>query len=359
MQPNKSSKMCFMVKGGSEVPEGNPKKLSRRHHYLPQMYLRGFADDADLVWVFDRQNNTYIHQGILKTAVKKDFYTVIGPDGQKTDAVEQMLANIVEGPMKRIIERLDKKNLTWEGEDRAVLALFVALLRTRNPAFDKDQNEFTEQFHRWWAKAKHSSVEATEESLRKYQSETGEDMTDVSAQEAFEMIRDDQYEINNPRQNNIKMMMSMALEIAQAVFRLNWEVFAAPKGMSFLTCDNPFTVVPPPFFDDSIQGYGILTPGASTVVPLSSRTAICFFGNGDRTRGAVVYRNFLRNVNMVVAANSERFVIAKDEPLLRSVVRKGKLDQWQRGPQFKMNAPDPYALRQSEPDEDRSSGVES
>jgi hypothetical protein len=47
----------------------------------------------------------------------------------------------------------------------------------------------------------------------------------------------------------------------------------------------------------------------------------------------------------VVAANSERFVIARDEPLLRSVVRKGKLDQWQPGPRFKMNAPDPYDIR--------------
>src|ERR1019366_5463696 len=91
----------------------------------------------------------------------------IRSDVRKTDAVETLMANMVEGPMKRIIERLNKKNLTWEGEDRAILALFVALLRTSNPAFDKDQNEFTEQFHRWWAKAKHSSVEATEESLRK------------------------------------------------------------------------------------------------------------------------------------------------------------------------------------------------
>src|ERR1022692_3248055 len=83
-------------------------KLSRRHHYLPQMYLRGFAYDADLVWVFDRQNNTYLHQGIINTAVKKDFYTIVGVDGQKTDAVEQMMANMVEGPMKAIIERLDR-----------------------------------------------------------------------------------------------------------------------------------------------------------------------------------------------------------------------------------------------------------
>ncbi len=335
------------------MPEQNPKKLSRRHHYLPQMYLRGFADGAEQVWVFDRKEAKYLHQGILNTAVKKDFYTIIGPDGEKTDEVETMMANIVESPMKAIIERLDKRNLTWEGEDRAILALFVALLRTRNLAFDRDQNELTDQFHRWWTKAKYSSVEATEESLREYTSETGEDMSHVSAQELFDMIRDDQYEINNPRQNNIQMMMSLALEIAQAVFRLNWEILSAPKGCPFITCDNPFTVVPPPFFDDSLQGYGILTPGASTVVPLSSKTAICFHGEGQRVRGAVVHKDFLRNTNMVVAANSERFVIARDEPLLRSVVRKGKLAQWQRPPQFTMNAPDPYAtdpFEREEPD---------
>lgn len=325
------------------MPEANPKKLSRRHHYLPQMYLRGFADEADLVWVFDRQKNSYLHQHVVVTAVKKDFYTIVGSDGQKTDAVETMMANMVEGPMKRIIERLDKRNLTWEGEDRAILALFVALLRTRNLAFDKDQNEITEQFLRWWAKARHSSLEAVEESFREYEEKTGENMADVSAHEIFEMIRDDQYELHNPRQNNIKLMMSLSLEVAKTLFRLNWEIFAAPKGMSFVTCDNPFTVVPPPFFDDTLGGYGILTPGASTVVPLSRRTAICFYGEGDRTRGAVVYKDFLRHTNLVVAANSERFVIAREEPLLRSLVRKGKLDQWQSGPRFKMNAPDPYA----------------
>lgn len=89
----------------------------------------------------------------LNTAVKRDFYTVVGPDGQRTDAVEQMLANTVEGPVKCIIERLDKEILTWEGEDRAILALFVALLKIRIPAFDRDHNELAEQFQRWWAKA--------------------------------------------------------------------------------------------------------------------------------------------------------------------------------------------------------------
>lgn len=325
-------------------------KLSRRHHYLPQMYLRGFADADELVWVYDRKENKYLHQGIVNTAVKKDFYTTIGKDGEKTDVVEQMMAKMIEDPMKRIIKRLDKKNLNWQGEDRAILALFVSLLKTRSPAFEKDQNQLTQEFERWLAKARHPSVEATEESLREYEKELGEDMSDVSAQEIFEMIRDDTYVIEIPRQNNIKMMLSLALQIAQAVFRLKWTIFAAPKGCSFLTCDNPFTVVPPPNFDHSLGGYGILTPGASTIVPLSCKTAICFSGEGDRTQGAVLYKSFLRQVNVVVAANSERFVIARDEPLLRSVVRKGQLDRWQRPPDLRMDAPDPYVMRPTEED---------
>ena len=64
--------------------------------------------------------------------------------------------------------------------------------------------------------------------------------------------------------------------------------------------------------------------------------------------GAVVYKDFLRHTNLVVTANSERFVIAREEPLLGSLVRKGKLDQWQPGPRFKTNAPDPYAGKRPE-----------
>jgi hypothetical protein len=278
----------------------------------------------------------------VNTAVKKDFYTILDSAGRKSDAVESMLANAVEAPMKNIIGRLDERNLKWKDDDHETLALFVSLLRTRTPAFDRDQNQFAEQFDRWWAKATHSSAEVCEESIRRCEQQTGEDLSHVSAQDLFEMIRDDQYELKNPRQNNIKLMVSVSLEIARAIFRLNWEILSAPKGTSFVTCDDPFTVVPPPFFDSSLQGYGILTPGASTIVPLSGKTAVCFFGGGDRFRGAVVRRDFLRNVNLVVAANSDRFVIARDEALLRSVVLKGKLDQWRTGPRLQMNAPDPY-----------------
>jgi hypothetical protein len=58
------------------------------------------------------------------------------------------------------------------------------------------------------------------------------------------------------------------------------------------------------------------------------------------------------------------YVIARDEALLRSVVRKGELEKWERPPQFKMDAPDPYAAvpeangREEDPGAEPSRNVE-
>jgi len=49
-------------------------------------------------------------------------------------------------------------------------------------------------------------------------------------------------------------------------------------------------------FFESIGGYGILTPGASTVVPLSRKTASCFHGEGERITGAVLRKDSLRQL---------------------------------------------------------------
>ena len=312
-------------------------KLSRRHHYLPKMYLRGFADESERVWVYNRQNNSYIHQGVMNTAVKRDFYTIRDPDGQKSDEIEKVIADI-ESWTKPIIERFDTGDLTVGGDDRAVVSLFVVLLMTRTPAFDTSYRSYEEQAGRWRMKNMTSTVAAAEEMLRGFEKATGIDMSDVTAQEMYESIRDDNYEVEIPRQNSIKAMMELALDGAEAVRRMNWGVTAAPKGTAYITCDSPVTVVPPSFLGNS-QKYGMLTPGAWTFVPLSGKTMLHFRDFGGCTLAIPGSRDFVRHVNLMVAANSEQFAIARDEPLLRSLVRRGGLNLWQQEPRLKFTAP--------------------
>lgn len=185
----------------------------------------------------------YRQQTPINTGLEKDFYQVTKPDGEKTDEVEKMLST-VEGTCKQIINRLNNRVVRWDGEDRATFALFAALMRTRVPLFDQEQNDFLEKFYRWWAKAKNPTIESVREGFREFEAATGEGMEGVSPEGVFQMIRDDHYDLEKPRQNNIKMMVDLALEIAPVLMSKDWMILFAPKESTFVTCDSPFAVAP-------------------------------------------------------------------------------------------------------------------
>jgi hypothetical protein len=216
-------------------------------------------------------------------------------------------------------------------------------MRTRVPVFDQEQDDLLEKFYRWWAKARNASVESVREGFREFEAATGENMDGVSPEDVFEMIRSDDYDLKKPRQNNIKIMLDVALQIAAVLMSMDWMILYAPQGSAFVTCDNPFAVAPPTDHVDTYLGYGIATPGASTMLPLSSQTAIVFRGAGGRIVGGECGRDFVKHVNWFVTANSDRFVISRHKSLLERMVKRTAANTFRpkRGIQF--NAPDPYS----------------
>jgi hypothetical protein len=59
---------------------------ARRHHYVSQFYLKGFAADPSnpLLYVVDLINQKSYRTGTPRVAVENDFHT-IGIDGQPPD----------------------------------------------------------------------------------------------------------------------------------------------------------------------------------------------------------------------------------------------------------------------------------
>jgi len=311
--------------------------ITHRNHYLPQRYQLGFAEQ-EIVWVYDREENSCRSGHPKNVGVQNDFYTVVDQNGQQTDMVEKMFT-LLEGKVWAVIDRLDGRKAEWESDDRSNVALFVAFLKTRIPAFDQQQNNFTEDFLRWWAKARNPTPQAVIESMRKA---TGREIDLEEASSLFQKIRNDEYGVENPRQNNIKMMIDLALEVAQALARIQWTIFWSPKDSTFITSDNPFVLLPPPNFDHSIPGVGILTEGATSLIPLSKRTLLCLRNGVEGVTHVEARRDFVRFVNTRVAINSDRFIIARDESLLRALVRRTKVNQWRNKFKVILNAPDPY-----------------
>jgi hypothetical protein len=313
------------------IPPGYDKaKLSieftHRNHYIPRRYQLGFANDAGKVWLFDRKTLDYREGAPINIGVQRDFYTTVDKAGVRNDSVEKMLASL-EGAVWPLFDRLNHQVDEINAEDRAHLALFVAFMRTRTPAFDQMSNNLGNALFQWMAKARNPTPELVAEDYKKA---TGKVIEPAEAQEIFDAIHSGNYIVETPRQNNIKMMLDIATQLGQAIATMSWTIFRSTPDYTFVTSDNPFVVVPPLGKDSTLEGTGPLSPGATNLIPLSSSTLLCVRQDGSGPlRFLRANRDFVRFANQHVAAASDRFLLARDEPLLRKLVKRTKADQWQ------------------------------
>lgn len=300
--------------------------FTHRNHYIPQRYQLGFANDGGKVWLFDRKTLRYRDGAPLNIGVQRDFYTTVDNAGVSNDSVEKMLASL-EGAVWPVLDRLDRRVDEINAEDRVHLALFVAFMRTRTPAFDQMSNNLGNSMFQWLAKARNPTPEVVAEDYKKA---TGKMIDLAEAQKIFDAIHSGEYFVETPRQNNIKMMLDIATQLGQAIVTMNWTIYRTTPDYTFVTSDNPFIVVPPLGKDTIVEGTGPLSPGATNLIPLSSSTLLCARQDGS---GPIKFvranRDFVRFTNQLVASASDRFLLARDEALLKKLVKATKADQWQ------------------------------
>lgn len=106
--------------------------VSRRHHYVPQAYLRQWSTDNKRVWTWDTATGAVRPLGIRGVGVAEDFYRVIGSDGVAHNRVE-LLFGVVDTELRRI-QRLfnqldDPEVLTFD--DLLGLGVSIAVQRMR------------------------------------------------------------------------------------------------------------------------------------------------------------------------------------------------------------------------------------
>lgn len=255
----------------------------------------------------------------------------------KSDGLEQMLSRF-EAVARNVIARLDAQRTGWENEqERVSFAIFIALFHCRTPAFDKEQTAMAERLYRVWMKANHPTAAVTAQWFEEMAREAGEDVDTETAAEFFKAVRDDDYDVEVPRQHILKLMGDAALHLAEVLLTLNWTFVAAPPDLAFITSDAPFMIAPPPGMENDSRAYGVLTPGAATTIPLSPTTCIVIQGEGGQDRYGHIRKDAARHINENVAKNSDRFIIARDQPYLERLVKRTRVDQYRWTSRFEFN----------------------
>lgn len=111
-------------------------QTAKRHHYVPQFYLRGFANERKQISTVPLPGDRTYVQPVANAASVNNFHTVVNhPEGP--DAFETLLGRI-EDDASRVFRKIHQGVWPLDTDDRAELAEFIALQAVRGSNFRRD-----------------------------------------------------------------------------------------------------------------------------------------------------------------------------------------------------------------------------
>lgn len=293
---------------------GHPK----RHHYLPESYLKRFTTERGL-WVYDIEKEELRPQTAHNTGTEGYFNAIEDQDGNRDFSVEEALSK-VEDAFARLMPKIENREALVTS-DREILAYFMALQMLRGPDFHDDVNRISDRMLRQFTQSIMFDPDRGEALWNQALSSTDGD-TPVSFAEAREFVLNGEYSIQTLRNRTLELMIELAPALAEWFLKLDWVVLCAPAKKAFVTCDRPFSVVPPRARSSSFRGAGIATPGAVKIIPLSMSKCLLLgdpggaFGYSDADQMAV------RTTNLNICHGANRYVIGRDRELVGSLVKE-------------------------------------
>jgi hypothetical protein len=229
-----------------------------RHHTVPQLYLRNFANEAEQVLLVDRDDvGRSHHAAIRKACAEIGFYRmdpdafVLDDDSQRFDPeiIEQLLTQF-EGAAAAGIQKLVRTGLAdVTRDDWYHLINFIALQSVRGNRFREDLQASSNQALRVYL-----GETVTDDQIRQWIKERGDPATPASISDFREqMLGPKRPRLVPPKEFFIQESFKLALgPLSEKLVGMNWSVIEADQA-SVLTSDEPVCWWAPG--DDPI-GYG-------------------------------------------------------------------------------------------------------
>jgi len=110
------------------------KNTSRKHHYLPRHYLKGFTDDRNRFYVYDKQKDKIFYTSPDTTFFQNNLNTVTLPNGSSSDFLEELYTDL-ENRCWRSFDMIRKSTFKNPVSllDKMHLFLFLLFLYWRLP----------------------------------------------------------------------------------------------------------------------------------------------------------------------------------------------------------------------------------
>ncbi len=206
-------------------------------HTVTRAYLEAFRDPAlarPSVWVVDLRQNKIRRAAPRNVATEIDYYSRTLPDGTLGDGVEKVLAR-VETEAAPIIKKLRAGDFSLTGDDRGILAIFVAFMLVRVQAFRVCVEAFGAEAATALLRTAAGQPDYFEEHfIRRH----GLAMTQERAAEYRQAVS--QATVTVDHEFSLRYILQSALVLESILSRMGW-TFLVSKGAPFITGDTPAT----------------------------------------------------------------------------------------------------------------------
>jgi Protein of unknown function (DUF4238) len=245
---------------------------ARRHHYVPQFYLRGFCKEPDhpRLFVVDTDKRTPFYTNPANVAVELDFHTIDSPV-HPPDIVESKLAEL-EGEISLGLARIRENRSLQNDDDRALLFTFIALLLIKNPGMRNRISDAVGKAEMYRSQMMARDPKVWEREMGRAKQE-GSIESDSDSQTLRELVLKGAFKIGLSVPGHLSLEFSLLPEIIMLVAARKWLLFCTRDSETgFVTSDNPVTLT---WFDQERAQYppGLGLRTTQLIFPISNELA--------------------------------------------------------------------------------------
>lgn len=232
----------------------------RKHHFLPQFYLKGFSLDKRGIYLLDKKRVKSYGCQIKDVAAIRDYHELDVEELADTYILEKRLATI-ETTQAELIKSLISNGIT-DSKHRYGLLEFLSIMRMRVPAVKEHI-----------AKSYGSTIKAVALSLQR----SGKLPPVPPGFEDKLKIENLNIEIANWKSLEKMFALGTNEKTIRLLAQMRITLYRAPAKLNFITSDQPVALYHPTLFNSA----GPITPGVEITLPISSQLLLKLdHGNG-------------------------------------------------------------------------------
>lgn len=274
------------------------------------------------MWVYDRESPkgqpACRPRGVKNFSAETNYYSLDTPDGP--DPAPEGEISKLESEAAPLIKGL-RPGRVLDPQERASLAVFAANMKFRVPSYRESAVERAKTKAPKIKQDAFPDPQTLAEDLKRAGHEVGEDMEAV--ERIFEEIHSDNYVFELTKNHHIEHMFNLTFKAAAILYERQWVFAWAPENKSFVTSDDPVVlshwVYGPP--SDFVGSVGFASEEASLLFPLRQDVCLAAITGEPSTRHVEFGREEVREVNVAQIRHYQRWLIGRDEALVKSLAR--------------------------------------